>query len=116
MIISFDIDNTLIPYSSEFEVYPKSFLQKILGTEMLRVRTKELIDKLKSDGHEIWVYTTSFRSVAKLKRIFLLQGIKIQRVINQTENQKVLLKNHPFSPGYRCRLWQFQYVLFGAEY
>ena len=42
MIISFDIDNTLIPYSNEFEVEKKTLLSKLLGAEPLRKGTVDL--------------------------------------------------------------------------
>ncbi len=90
MIISFDIDNTLIPYSNEFETYELGFFAKLLGAESLRMGTKELFKELESQNHEIWIYTTSFRSVFKLSKTFRLHGLKPSKYINETINQKHL--------------------------
>jgi len=90
MIISFDIDNTLIAYSNEFEAEPQSFLAKLLGAEKLRKGTKDLFRYLEKEGHEIWIYTTSYRSIFSLRKTFQLQGLRPKRYINETINRKTL--------------------------
>ena len=70
MIISFDIDNTLIPYSDEFEVEEKTLIPKILGAESIRKGTIFLFNELEKRDHEVWIYTTSFRSIFQLKKNF----------------------------------------------
>ncbi len=90
MIISFDIDNTLIPYSNEFEVEDKKFLSKILGAESIRKGTINLFNELEKRGHTIWIYTTSFRSIFNLKKTFKSYGLNPSRIINERINQKKL--------------------------
>lgn len=94
MIISFDIDNTLIPYSDEFEVEKKGFLSKILKAEPIRKGTIQLFKELESRGHEIWIYTTSFRSPNYLKRTFKSYGLHPKGIINEEINQKQLKKHN----------------------
>jgi hypothetical protein len=83
MKISFDIDDTLIFYDKS-----KNGSQKLLNGESLRKGTIDLLKDLQNN-HELWVYTTSLRTPWLLKLSFLLKGIKIERVINQTEHMKL---------------------------
>ncbi|MFK7972674.1 MAG: HAD family hydrolase [Bacteroidia bacterium] len=93
MIISFDLDNTLIPYSNEFEVIRPAFAWRLLGAESLRKGTVPLFSKLRDQGHSIWIYTTSYRSVASMRVTFRAAGLAPDRFINEHINQK-LLKAH----------------------
>lgn len=88
MIISFDLDDTLI--SAIFDTEKQSIIQKILGLEKIRYGTIELFKKLKSEGHTIYIYTTSFRSTIKTKLTFLIYGISINKVINQEVHDRTL--------------------------
>lgn len=88
MVISFDIDNTLIPYSDEFEVEEKILLSRLLRAEPIRKGTIELFHELENSGHEIWIYTTSFRSPINLKKTFKSYGLNPSKIINQRINQK----------------------------
>jgi len=90
MIISFDIDNTLIPYSDEFEVENRNTLAKILGAEPIRKGTKRLFKELENRDHEIWIYTTSIRSIFNLKKTFRLYGLNPSKIINERINRKKL--------------------------
>lgn len=94
MIISFDIDNTLIPYSTEFEVEERPLLAKILGAESIRKGTIALFKELENKGHEIWIYTTSFRSIFSLKKTFKAYGLHPAKIINQKINQEALKKHN----------------------
>jgi hydroxymethylpyrimidine pyrophosphatase-like HAD family hydrolase len=90
MIISFDLDNTLIPYNNDFEVYNKTFLHRITNSESIRVGTKTIFKELSSRNWEIWIYTTSFRSISTIRKIFWFNGLYPSRIINETINQKKL--------------------------
>lgn len=94
MIISFDIDNTLIPYSDEFEVENKTLSAKILRAESIRKGTIKLFKELEKRGHQIWIYTTSFRSEFYLKKTFKAYGMTPTKIINQKLNQVVLRKHN----------------------
>lgn len=94
MIISFDIDNTLIPYSDEFEVEDKKLVSKILRAEHIRKGTINLFKELENKGHSIWIYTTSFRSIFNIKRTFKSYGLNPVRIINESINQEHLKKHN----------------------
>ena len=95
MRISFDLDDTLIAGGEAFAVeYPmRQFLARFFSHEYLRSGSYKLIKNLQSQGWEIWVYTTSFRSRAYIKRIFWLYGIKLDGIVNQQVHLKVVSKN-----------------------
>lgn len=90
MNISFDLDSTLIPNGKEFNVEKRSTIAKLFGIEEIRKGTLELISDLQRQGHKIHIYTTSFRTKSKIRRTLRYYGIKVERIVNQTENQKVL--------------------------
>ena len=92
MNISFDLDNTLIPNGSSFAVEPIGRIARLLGIEELRKGTRDLVSELKSRGYEIHIYTTSFRSRLSIRLMFLYYGIRVNRIINQSLNQRQLKK------------------------
>lgn len=67
MTISFDLDDTLIPGQKRFEPEKISLLRRIAGVEPIRKDTILLFKELRSRGHQIYIYTTSFRSLASIK-------------------------------------------------
>ena len=97
MTISFDLDDTLIPSTKLFDTERQNFLQKLFRTEKIRSGTIELIKELQQQGHNIYIYTTSYRSTYKIWWTFFSHGIKIDKIINQHIHNKVLGKN---SKGY----------------
>ena len=86
MRISFDIDDTIILSDKSKN---KSTNDKLLSGEVLREGTIGLLKDLQNE-HEIWLYTTSFRSPTLTKFFFRLKGVKIIRVINQDEHMQLL--------------------------
>lgn len=88
MIISFDLDDTLI--LSIFNTEKQTVIQRILGLEKIRYGTIELFKKLKSEGHIIYIYTTSFRSTIKTRLTFLIYEISVNKVINQEVHDRTL--------------------------
>ncbi|AFM03926.1 hypothetical protein Fleli_1504 [Bernardetia litoralis DSM 6794] len=90
MQISFDLDSTLIPHGNEFEAEKSNFLAKILGVEPIRVGAAKLIFDLQKDGHTIHIYTTSFRNKIKIRLMLFYYGIKVEKIITQSQNQKTL--------------------------
>lgn len=90
MTISFDLDDTLIPGTKVFETEPQKFIQRITGTEKIRKGTIGLFKELRTRGHRIYIYTTSFRPTLKAKWTFLTYGIPVDRVINQQCHEKEL--------------------------
>ncbi len=90
MIISFDLDDTLIPGTKRFGTNKRSLVHKILGLETLRIGTIELVKSLQADGHKVYIYTTSFRSTTKIWWTFFLPGIRLDKIINQQIHDKTL--------------------------
>ena len=93
MIISFDLDDTLIPSTKKFDVEKRNIFQMIFGIETLRKRTVDLIKNLKLKDHKIYIYTTSFRKPSKIWWTFFSYGIKVDKIINQKRHLKIIPKN-----------------------
>ena len=93
MILSFDIDDTLISYSDEFEVEKRTLFSKLVGAEPIRKGTIGLFDELENRGHQVWIYTTSFRSLFSLKKTFKSYGLNPSKIINEQINQARLKSN-----------------------
>ncbi|MBF4483321.1 hypothetical protein [Flavobacterium sp. CSZ] len=95
MILSFDLDDTLI--SNKFELEKTNFLQRILGIECLRKGTIDLFKELKKQKHQIYIYTTSHRSESRIKWMFYSYGIAVDYVINQQKHQQKLRNTNIYS-------------------
>jgi len=107
MIISFDLDDTLIPGTKQFETSARSFLQKLWKVEKLRTGTIELMKACQEKGHKVYVYTTSYRSPRRIWWMFYLYGIKLDKVINQqVHNQVVRMPAKPskYPPAFKIDL------------
>ena len=89
MRISFDLDDTLILYEDHNpEPNRVPWFMRIFYNERLRTGTPELLKKLLHDGWEVYIYTTSNRSVGYIRSLFKFYGIKIAEVINQAIHEK----------------------------
>ncbi len=102
MRIAFDLDDTIIPGRIPFPVYPRprNPIRRWLCREPLRVDCVELINELRADGHEVWVYTTSYRDPFWTKLMFWAYGTRVGRVINNSEHDRMMEKmGHAYS---RC--------------
>jgi hypothetical protein len=90
MIISFDLDDLLIPGVKIFSTERKNLIQKFLGIEAIRLGTVELFRNLQGAGHHIYIYTTSFRSPMRIRVMFLFYQISVKKIINQRLHNEVL--------------------------
>ncbi len=90
MNISFDLDSTLIPNGEEFEFEKRNRIAILFGIERIRKGTQKLFNELQNQGHKIHIYTTSFRSKRKIRLTLSYYGIKVNRIVNQAENHRVL--------------------------
>lgn len=100
MIISFDLDDTLIPGAKTFDTEKQTVLHRFLGFERIRFGTIELFSELRQKGHNIYIYTTSFRSVTKIKLTFYSYGIPVDFVINHQRHDSVLKDNRARTSKY----------------
>ena len=95
MNISFDLDSTLIPNRKEFETEKRGGIAKLFGIEEIRKGTAELIAELKSQGHNVHIYTTSFRTNRKIRLTLKYYGIKVDRIVNF--KKEVVMKKSRFT-------------------
>lgn len=100
MKIAFDLDNTLIrnDYAFLIEEPQKKLFAKVFGVEELRLGTVEIFNYCRSQNWEIWIYTTSFRSIFRIKTLFWVHNIRLDGVINEeihNRSVKVRSSKHP---------------------
>jgi len=93
--ISFDLDDTLIPGKrGDFEAEKRTFLQRILGIELLRKGTATVFQQLIEQGNTVGIYTTSYRSLFTIKLMFWSYGIRPDFIINEKINRRKLGKRN----------------------
>ena len=90
MRLAFDLDNTLIRCGHDFPLATpqRRIWAKFLGNEQLRHGIKDLADSCRQRGWEVWVYTTSYRSAWRIRRLFWLHGIWLDGVVNQQRHDR----------------------------
>lgn len=83
MRVSFDLDDTLFVSPDNFKTEQElRFTFNKFYKERLRLGTIALMQYMKEEGIEVWIYTTSFRSKNYIKKLFRCYGIKIDAVVN----------------------------------
>jgi len=103
MRIAFDLDDTLLATTHDFpiEMPLKRFWSYFLKYEPLRKGTTKLFSQCRNLNHEIWIYTTSFRTPIYIKRLFWLYGIQLDGIVNQAiHNQKVKQSISKYPPAF----------------
>ena len=100
MIISFDLDDTLIPGNKKFPTEKRSIFQKFWGIEKIRLGTIELMKSCQLQGHHIYIYTTSLRPARRIWWTFYTYGIKLAKVINQKKHEAILREKSTFYSKY----------------
>jgi hypothetical protein len=99
--MAFDLDDTLISSKPNFLIQKPVYqiIAKMFHVEHLRKNTTEIFHFCKKNKIETWIYTTSFRSKIYIYFLFLLNGIKLQGVVNQNvHNKKVKHKATKYPP------------------
>ncbi|NLU95920.1 hypothetical protein [Chitinophaga sp. Ak27] len=89
-IISFDLDDLLIPGIKRFPVERNYLWHRLFSREKIRQGTISLIQALRARGCRIYIYTTSYRSPAYIRRLFFPYGIFPKKIINKTLHDKIL--------------------------
>lgn len=100
MRIAFDLDNTLIRNDVDFALAParRSFWQKLLRTEPLRLGVQELFAFCRQQGWQVWIYTTSYRSPFYIRAMLWVYDLRVEGIINQarhTQQVQVRSTKHP---------------------
>lgn len=95
MRVSFDLDEVFFvsPQTHKTEP-PLPFPLRNLFKERLRLGTPEVINRLQDLGYEVWVYTSSFRSEAYIRRLFRLYGVRFDGIVNGTRHLKEVQRNN----------------------
>jgi len=93
--VAFDLDDTIILPNSEYteEISQYKLLAKIFKVEKLRLGTKEIFNFFEEENCELWIYTTSYRSIRYIKWLFLVHGIKLNGIVNQEIHKKNVFIN-----------------------
>jgi hypothetical protein len=84
MRISFDLDETLICHALSVPCengWGPTVARSIFG-EPLRRGARQMFKQLKTEGHEVWIYTTSMRSEFRIQIWLWLHGVLIDGIIN----------------------------------
>ena len=111
MRVSFDLDEVLFVYPKTHKTEkPPMFPFNLIFKERLRLGTPELIKELQKQDYEVWVYTSSFRSMGYIKTLFQLYGVRFDGIINasrhlrevQRDNKNLLPQKMP--PYYHISL------------
>ena len=94
MRLSFDLDDTLVTriHSWTFEPGLPGFRE---DSEYLRLGTVELFNWIRQNGHEIWIYTNSYRGFKNLTDWFTHCNIPVDQAINQVLHDEARMKLDP---------------------
>ena len=92
MLITFDLDDTLICWQPEIPIEPVTvpWHRKWFRAEPLRYGTVKLFRQLRKHGWQIGIYTTSHRKADYIKKLFDLHGLKLDLVINQDKHEQII--------------------------
>jgi hypothetical protein len=90
MRLAFDLDNTLIRCGHDFPLATpqRPLLARLLSNEQLRKGIQELVADCRQRGWEVCVYTTSYRSAWRIRRLFWLHSIRLDGVVNQQRHDR----------------------------
>lgn len=83
MRVSFDLDEVLFvsPETHKIEPEPKFPFNRIFK-ERLRKGAPNLIKRMQEEGIEVWVYTSSFRSIKYINDYFRMYGVRFDGIVN----------------------------------
>ena len=106
MRISFDIDDTLACDPSVPVEPIGSRWGRLWYPKGLRRGTRALMRGLLYRRHEIWVYTTSYRSPFHVRGWFRGHGIRVSGVVNQHRHDRVVGRRGPskYPPAFGINL------------
>ena len=91
MRIAFDLDETLVREYIDFPLEPDNrIVDHHLSQECLRAGARQLCEELLEAGHELWVYTFSYRSEDQVIRLFRKYGIELHGIINRATHDEMV--------------------------
>jgi hypothetical protein len=90
MRIAFDLDGTLTPIGiGQFSASVASLPMSLFFREPLRDGAVQLMRELSSNGHELWIYTSSLRTRFYIWLWFLSVGVRLKGVVNGDVHAKI---------------------------
>jgi hypothetical protein len=95
MRISFDVDDTLVCCPPGLTEQFVPWWRRGWYPELLRRGTRALMNELTTGGHEIWIYTTSYRSQRYMRGWFRSFGVTLRGVVNQDRHERVVGRQGP---------------------
>jgi hypothetical protein len=106
MRISFDLDDTLICHQpgSLHEPNRVPWLLRWWVNEPLRHGAIALMRDLAAAGHDLWVYTTSYRDPFAVRWWLRFHGISIRYVMNQSRHDRIVGRRGPSKDPGRFRI------------
>ena len=90
MRIAFDLDDTIIRGRVPFPLEPRppNPLARLFCRERIRLGCVRLMNDLHNANHEVWIYTTSFRSPFWTRLSFRAYGTRITHMINRRDHDR----------------------------
>lgn len=98
MRVAFDLDDTLIAGLHDFPSERRGILARLCTREPLRAGTVSLFRQLTAQGHELWIYTSSYRDPRAVGWLFRVHGLKVRGIVTAIEHEKVVLSNFETYP------------------
>lgn len=98
MRISFDLDDTLICRDADVPREPALpwLVRQVVGHEPLRSGAVALLQQLRRDGWELWVYTASQRPRWQVRQWLRWHGVVVADVVNDQTHRA---RCHPRATG-----------------
>jgi hypothetical protein len=96
--VAFDLDDTLIARRHAFPAEPRGLLARLGTREPLRAGTVGLFRHLAAQGHELWIYTGSYRHPRAVWWLFRAYGLTLRGVITAHEHERVVLADFQAYP------------------
>lgn len=94
MRVSFDLDEVLFVSPLTNKTEPElPFPLNCIFRERLRLGAPELIRRLQDEGFEVWVYTSSFRSIRYIQHLFYWYGVTFDGIVNANRHMKEVQRN-----------------------
>ncbi len=95
MRISFDVDDTLVCCAGVPSEQFVSWWRRWRYVEAIRDGTRALMRELSAGRHELWIYTTSYRSPRYLRGWFGAFGVRLSGVVNQDRHERAVGRRGP---------------------
>jgi len=98
MRVSFDLDEVLFVLPETHKTEPElGFPFNKIYKERLRLGTVELIHRMQSEGFDVWVYTSSFRSEKYIRNLFKHYHIRFDGIVNGDRHLREVQGNRKHS-------------------